>query len=222
MRIVLTSTNPAQHQNYVNWLRRLLPDIDIAFLLPGMNVDQTLDHAHVLLPGGGDPDPRLYGKPEARSLCEIDSARDELEFTVIRMAVERCLPILGICRGLQVVNVALGGTLLPDLPLAGYEDHHRLDGEDRMHDVEIAPASLLAGLTETTSGQVNSAHHQGVDLAAPRLHATARAHDGTIEALEWVQPADKPFLLLLHWHPERLPAGHPLSDRIGYGFLSAS
>lgn len=222
MRIVLASTNPAQHQNYVDWLRRLSPDTDIDFLLPGMDVDQTLEHAHVLLPGGGDPDPLLYGKPEVRSLCEIDAARDELDFTVIRKAVERRLPILGICRGLQVMNVALGGTLIPDLPLAGYEDHHRLDNEDRMHDVEINSSSLLADLTEKTSGQVNSAHHQGVDLVAPRLHATAWAHDGTVEALEWSEPDEKPFLLLLHWHPERLPAGHPLSDKIGYSFLSAS
>jgi putative glutamine amidotransferase len=222
MRIVLTSTDPTQHRNYIAWLKRLSPESDVEFLLPGMDVDHALENACVLLPGGGDPDPHLYGKAEYRSLCDIDAARDELEFTVIRRAIELRLPILGICRGLQVMNVALGGTLIPDLPNAGLERHHRLQDMDRMHDITILPGSLLAETTGTLQGQVNSAHHQGVDLLAPRLRAVAWAQDSTVEAMEWTEPRDKPFLLLLHWHPERLPAGNPLADSIGHAFLSSS
>ncbi|MFZ1728620.1 MAG: gamma-glutamyl-gamma-aminobutyrate hydrolase family protein [Bacteroidota bacterium] len=220
-RIVLTSTDPSQHQNYVRWLRHLDPDTDILFLEPGMPIEDALAGADgLLLPGGGDPDPVLYGKPELRSLCKIDEARDTLEFAVIRTAVEMRLPILGICRGLQIMNVALGGTLIADLPTAGYDGHHYIDA-DRQHDVEIVPGSLLHSITGEGAGWVNSAHHQGVDLVAPRLAVSAHSHDGSAEALEWAQSAGKPFLLLLHWHPERLPEAHPLADSIGRAFLSS-
>lgn len=222
MRLVLTSTDPPSHENYLRWLRRLNPDIDILFLTPGMDVPATLDAAHgILLPGGGDPDPALYGKPELRSLCRIDAERDALEFEAIRVAFAVGLPMLGICRGLQVTNVALGGTLIADLPTAGFDEHHWLEG-DRVHDLTILPGTGLSEITGEGVAWVNSAHHQGVDIVAPRLAVSARSHDGVIEALEWAQPVGKPFLLLVHWHPERLPASHPLSDSIGLAFLAAA
>ena len=221
MRIVITTTDPSQHENYVRWLRRLDTNIEIECLLPGMPVDATLDAAHgLLLPGGGDPDPVLYGKPELRPLCKIDTARDTLEFTAIRAAIDRGLPMLGICRGLQVMNVALGGTLIADLPREGYDGHHYLEA-DRVHDVTILPDTVLWRSTGETHSWVNSAHHQGVDRIAPRLAVAARSHDGVIEALEWAQPESKPFLLLVHWHPERLPESHPVGDSIGRAFLLA-
>jgi putative glutamine amidotransferase len=221
MRIVITSTDPSQHENYVRWLRRLIPDLDIVFLLPGMPVEETVASADgLLLPGGGDPDPALYGKPELRPLCRIDAARDALEFDAIRAAVAQALPMLGICRGLQVSNVAFGGTLIADLPSAGFDGHHYLDA-DRVHDIVILPDTLLSEISGESGGWVNSAHHQGVDIVAPRLSVAARSHDGLIEALEWAQPAGEPFLLLVHWHPERLPDAHPLADSLGRAFLSA-
>lgn len=226
MRIVLTSTDPPAHENYVRWLRRLDGETDVVFLLPGMDVERTLDGVDgLLIPGGGDPDPILYGKPELRPLCRIDAERDALEIAVIRHAMDRAatrpgLPLLGICRGLQIVNVGLGGSLIADLPATGNDAHHFLDG-DRVHDVVILPDTLLSQITGESGGWVNSAHHQGVDIAAPRLAVAARSHDGVIEALEWAQPAGRPFLLLVHWHPERLPEGHPLGDPIGQVFLRA-
>ncbi|MBE0643700.1 MAG: gamma-glutamyl-gamma-aminobutyrate hydrolase family protein [Bacteroidetes bacterium] len=221
-RIILTTTDPSQHQNYLRWLQRLNPDTEVVFLVPGMSVEETLDSADgLLLPGGGDPDPLLYGKPELRPLCRIDDARDALEFAVIRAAFDRALPVLGICRGLQVMNVALGGTLIADLPSSGFDGHHRTGDDDRTHDVVILPDTLLQRITGESSGRVNSAHHQGIDLIAPRLAVAARSHDGAIEAMEWSQPTGKPFLLLMHWHPERLPFGHPLADSIGYAYLAA-
>ncbi|MBR9974784.1 MAG: gamma-glutamyl-gamma-aminobutyrate hydrolase family protein [Bacteroidetes bacterium] len=221
MRIVLTSTDPPSHENYVRWLRRLNPDLDILFLTPGMDVPHTLDAAQgLLLPGGGDPDPALYGKPELRPLCRIDAARDTLEFETIRAAFDRRLPMLGICRGLQVTNVALGGTLVADLPTAGFDGHHWLDG-DRRHDLIVLPGTELSAITGEASTWVNSAHHQGADIIAPRLAVSARSNDGVIESLEWAQPAGRPFLLLVHWHPERLPESHPVGDSIGMAFLEA-
>lgn len=221
MRIAVTSTDPSSHENYVRWLRGLTPGLDLVFLLPGMSVEDTLDGVQgLLLPGGGDPDPALYGKPELRPLCRIDEARDTLEFAAIRAAIDRGLPMLGICRGLQVMNVALGGTLIADLPTAGFDGHHWLDG-DRRHDIVVLPGTGLSAATEQASTWVNSAHHQGVDIVAPRLSVSARAQDGGIEALEWAQPAGKPFLLVVHWHPERLPESHPMKDPVGLAFLAA-
>ncbi|MDX9759045.1 MAG: gamma-glutamyl-gamma-aminobutyrate hydrolase family protein [Bacteroidota bacterium] len=226
MRIVITSTDPQSHQNYLHWLRRLDEAIAVEFLLPGMDVDRTLATADgLLLPGGGDPDPLLYGKPELRPLCSVDAARDALEIAVIRHAMDRAathaaLPLLGICRGLQIMNVALGGTLIADLPTSGYDGHHFVDG-DRTHDVRVLPDTPLEGLITESTHWTNSAHHQGIDIVAPRLAVWARALDGVIEALGWARPAGRPFLLLVHWHPERLPASHPLGDPVGRMFLSA-
>jgi putative glutamine amidotransferase len=221
--IIITSSNPAQHENYVRWLRRLHPSADIRFILPEHAIDTTLSAAGgILLPGGGDPDPALYGHPELLPFCTVDAERDRLEFAVIRWGVEHELPILGICRGLQVMNVAMGGSLIADLPTAGYDIHHRNGDEDRVHDIDIAKGSFLHRITDSGGGAVNSGHHQGVDIVAPRLGVSARSEDGLPEALEWNHPEDRPFLLLLHWHPERLPEGHPLSDSIGRAFLAAS
>ena len=220
--IVITSTRPEEHGNYDRWLRRLAPGVDLRYCTSEADVDDALpDAGGLLLPGGGDPDPVLYGKPEAAALCSIDAERDALELRAIRVAVERGLPMLGICRGLQIMNVALGGTLIADLPSSGYDEHHRLTGEDRVHDVHIEPGSMLHGITGEGLAWVNSAHHQGIDAVAPRLAVTARSADGLPEALEWRQPAGKPFLLCVHWHPERLPDTHPLADPIGRAFLSA-
>ncbi|MBN1448843.1 MAG: gamma-glutamyl-gamma-aminobutyrate hydrolase family protein [Bacteroidetes bacterium] len=221
--IFITSSNPAQHENYVRWLRRLYPSVDIRFILPEHAVDTALSAAGgILLPGGGDPDPALYGRPELLPFCAVDAERDRLEFSVIRWAVEHELPVLGICRGLQVMNVALGGSLIADLPSAGYDIHHRTGDEDRVHDIDIARDSFLHRITRSGGDTVNSAHHQGVDIVAPRLRVSARSEDGLPEALEWKHTEDKPFLLLLHWHPERLPEAHPLSDSIGRAFLAAA
>jgi putative glutamine amidotransferase len=220
--ILLTSTDPKQHDNYPRWLTRLDPSVSVRFLVPGEDIHAAIASADgLLLPGGVDPDPALYGKPELLHFCNVDSARDVLEFEAIRIAVEQTLPIMGICRGMQVMNIALGGTLIADLPSSGFNSHHRLAEADRLHDIDIQTGSAIHDLTGALHGSVNSAHHQGIDLVASRLTVSATAHDGTAEALEWREPSGKPFLLLVHWHPERLPENHPLSDRIGLAFLTA-
>ncbi len=220
--IALTTIHPEEHGNYERWLRRLAPETQIRFITRTDEVIDILPNCDgLLLPGGGDPDPLLYGQKEQRALCSIDDVRDAVELAAIRTAVESGMPILGICRGLQIMNVALGGTLIADLPSSGYDAHHRLTGEDRVHDVRIEAGSLLQHITGEAQGWVNSAHHQGVDIVAPRLDVVARSADGLPEALEWKSPADKPFLLCLHWHPERLPENHPLADSIGRAFLSS-
>lgn len=220
--ILITSTGPDQHRNYTRWLQRLDPTVDIRFVQSAEDVPAAFaDAGGLLLPGGGDPDPAHYGRPDLLPYCDVEEDRDRLEFAAIRRAVEHALPILGICRGLQVMNVALGGTLIVDLSMSGYESHHRMRDKDRLHNVRIDSDSLLHHITGSDGAIVNSAHHQGVDIVAPRLTVTARSNDGLPEALEWRSRDRNPFLLLLHWHPERLPGGHPLADSIGRAFLQA-
>lgn len=156
------------------------------------------DCAGLLLPGGGDLDPRLYGRVNTASEAP-DPARDRTELALARRFLCAGRPILGICRGLQVLNVALGGTLVQDLP-----GHSRLNGGDRLHPV----CALRGSRMERLYGgrfTVNSAHHQAVELPGRELRVTLRADDGTAEALEH---GTLP-VLGVQWHPERLTGAVP-------------
>jgi putative glutamine amidotransferase len=116
--------------------------------------------------------------------------------------------VLGICRGAQLYNVAMGGTLIPDLETAGYASHKNGDAAEGSHGVTLEPGSLLHTTVGCTSGQVNTYHHQAADKVGRGLRVAARSDDGVIEALEWEQPEGRPFLLLVQWHPERLSDVH--------------
>jgi putative glutamine amidotransferase len=151
----------------------------------------------LLLTGGKDVDPALYGEaPQPKT--EIDLARDEFEIPLVREAIGRGLPIFGICRGVQVLNVALGGSLFQDLL-----EHPPTPKEQRSepaHRVRIAPDSRLARVVGERLA-VNSLHHQAVKAVAPALEAVAWAEDGTVEALE----SESLNALGVQWHPEEMP-----------------
>lgn len=160
--------------------------------------------AGLLLPGGGDLDPALYGAPNAGS-HPGDPEQDRLELALTWEFLAAGKPVLGICRGLQVVNVALGGTLVQDLP-----GHSQREGIDRIHPVTAAEGALAAALWGRRFW-VNSAHHQAAAQPGTGLRITARADDGTVEALEGGALPVWAF----QWHPERmapplLPDGGPL------------
>ena len=162
------------------------------------------DCAGLLLPGGGDLDPALYGQPDLGSRPG-DARQDRLELALAREFLTAGKPVLGICRGLQVVNVALGGTLVQDLP-----GHSQQAGADRVHPVTVAEGSLAAALWGRRFW-VNSAHHQAAAKPGAGLRITALADDGTVEALEGTGRPVWAF----QWHPERmtpplLPDGGPL------------
>ena len=150
----------------------------------------------LLLPGGADLDPDLYQAPNQGSQG-VDRALDEAEIALVRRFVAANRPILGICRGMQLLNVAFGGTLIQDLPTA---QAHRWREADQRHMVRAAPGSFLAGLYGE-SFPVNSAHHQAADRLGRGLEAVQWTPDGVVEALEhrtlpvWA----------VQWHPERLP-----------------
>ena len=168
----------------------------------------------LVLSGGEDVDPVHYGEePHPTVKSNIDPLRDAQEMALYRHARERALPVLAICRGIQLVNVALGGSLWQDLPSDKPDglSHNQPDGRDaRTHPVEVTPGSRLARALGATHFEVNSFHHQSIRQLAPGLVVTALAPDGEIEGVESA-PGD-PWLLAVQWHPEEFHAHHVAPD----------
>jgi putative glutamine amidotransferase len=156
----------------------------------------------LVLTGGEDVEPARYGATAHPKLEDIDPARDAAELALISAARARRLPILAICRGIQILNVALGGTLYQDLgsERPGPVTH---TGDGSRHAVRVEPGSLLERTLGTRAATVNSRHHQAIRDLAPGLRAVAWAEDGLIEAVE---PADAAaaWTLAVQWHPEDL------------------
>lgn len=181
----------------------LSPDMDIAAMEACL---QPMDG--LLFAGGGDVVPARFGEDPIPQLGETTPVRDAFELALLPMAAARKMPVLGICRGVQAMNVALGGTLYQDLPsqyqpVEGMLLAHKQEKpyETPSHTVQVVPDSLLHRLTAQDTLRVNSMHHQSVKDVAPSLCVTAHAPDGVVEALE--QP-NLPFFLGVQWHPERL------------------
>jgi putative glutamine amidotransferase len=180
-------------------------------LIPLLDDDERLRAIYqrldgIVFPGGADIAPQEYGEEPIGNLNVVEAARDRTELTLARWAVADDLPTLGICRGQQVLNVALGGSLYQDLRHQGVTsvDHSDADGRARtalMHRVRLDPDSRLAQLIDETNIEVNSLHHQAVKAVAPRLKVTGTSEDGVIEALE---SDDRRFLIAVQWHPEEI------------------
>jgi putative glutamine amidotransferase len=179
----------------------------------------------VLLPGGGDIDPELYaGMNNHTTLWGIDADRDRVEVVVARQAVQQQKPLLAICRGHQLLNVALGGSLYEDVhslaPSLVKHDNYRVRPRNYLaHDVTIAADSLLAQQLGCTETAVNSLHHQAIRDLAPALTAVATAPDGLIEAVE---VHSHPFAIGVQWHPENLIEDDPAMLNLFKGFITAA
>ncbi|MGH9022843.1 MAG: gamma-glutamyl-gamma-aminobutyrate hydrolase family protein [Acidimicrobiia bacterium] len=158
----------------------------------------------LLLIGGGDVAPSLYGEKPHPQVFGIEPTRDGFESSVLRAAMARRMPILCVCRGVQVLNVALDGSLVQHLPdLAGELAHRGADGKDGVtHQVEIDPASKLAGVTGSGALDVFSHHHQAIARVGEGLTPVAWAPDGTIEAVEH----QSGWVVGVQWHPEATAA----------------
>lgn len=158
----------------------------------------------LLLSGGEDVNPRHYGAESHPRTHTPHDVRDRWEIALLREARERHLPTLAICRGIQVANVALGGTLVQDLA-SEWDGPLTHDGEvrdRRTHEVRVESSSRLASLLGTTALCTNSLHHQALERVAPGLRVTARAPDGVIEGVEW--DGDDWWMVGVQWHPEEL------------------
>jgi putative glutamine amidotransferase len=162
----------------------------------------------LLLAGGGDVNPRHFGQKRATRLSSVDLPRDRVELWLAQQAFARNLPVLAICRGVQLLNVALGGTLAQDIPtqMPAAGRHNFKPGFARNHlghQVRVAENTSLARIVGAGSLPVNSFHHQCVDRVAPWLQVSAVAEDGIIEGLE---APGRTFVLGVQWHPEELVA----------------
>lgn len=174
-----------------------------------------------LFTGGQDVNPALYGAQKSPHCGEICTARDEMETALLKKALAADKPILGICRGIQIINAALGGTLYQDLETEhpSETEHHMSPPYDRgVHSVIVLKDSPLGDILKTDTLKVNSYHHQAVCTLAPALTEAARSEDGLIEA---VYMKDKRFVLAVQWHPEFSFRTDENSKKIFSAFVAA-
>jgi putative glutamine amidotransferase len=215
--------------NYENWLLQTDSTLIITDLYP-MGVKPALEilrgHHALLITGGEDVFPDWYGMIHDTARCgEFDYYRDTLEIMMITAALQLNLPVLGICRGHQILNVALGGSLVIDIPDdIGTEVTHRCPGQplDCYHEVSIVSGSFLQEITGKMSGTVNTNHHQAVNRLADGLMISAFSNEGLPEAVEWENAEGRPFLLGVQWHPERMSDYPELSTPIAERFIQAA
>lgn len=163
----------------------------------------------LIVTGGLDIDPARYGEAPGEWTKIAEAERDEYEISLVRAAVEADLPVLAICRGCQLLNVALGGRLLQNIETANHRADFKTEGyPSRWHDVRLEPGSRLRELYGVDTINTNSRHHQGVppEMVAPELKAVGTSPDGVVEALEGVSHT---WVTGVQWHPERPENEHP-------------
>jgi putative glutamine amidotransferase len=205
-----TAANLAARERYVRALSGA--GAEVVVVEPHQALPDAI--AGICLSGGGDIAPERYGDVDRESVCEnVVPERDELELSATRRALDADLPILGICRGFQVLNVALGGTLAMDV-----KGHQAKDDEVIAHVVRPAAGSKLADATSAEDMRVNSRHHQAVteDRLAPSLRPTV-FHDGLVEAFE--SPEHR-WVVAVQWHPERTAEVDEAAARIFGAFVA--
>lgn len=203
-KITIGITDCSKYANYHKWIGGEAGVEVIRLSHHEQNIDDIGKCDGVILSGGEDVHPRYYNKPEYVELChEIDEQRDAFEWKVLEYTEKNKIPVLGICRGLQIANVFYGGTLVPHIPAFGKFDHSMTGTIDRYHTVQVDPNSQLNTIVGASSGEINSAHHQGADRLGRGLVANALSADGVVEGMER-ENRDLPFLQLVQWHPERM------------------
>jgi len=196
----------------------LIPPLDPATDSAALErVFNTLDG--MLFPGGVDVGPEHYGQ-ERHPTVEVDEPLDALELKLAAWSVEREVPTLGVCRGQQLLNVALGGTLFQDLPSIGLTGHRQpVEQRDAFgHGIGVAEGSRLAAIFGTTAVAVNTFHHQAIDRLGRGLKAVAWSADSVIEGVE---STEHPWLIAVQYHPEDLVPAHVPSRRLFEAFVAA-
>ena len=202
---------------YTTYIESLKKAGAVPVLLPPQpeNAGDLLDGIDgLVLAGGEDCDPAAYGEERHPTVEPMDPRRQNNDLALAKLARDRGLPTLGICLGLQVMNVAAGGTLIQDIASAVTTDiDHASDPSDRnRHDVRIESSTRLGRILEAQNFNVNSSHHQAINAVGEGLRVTAKAPDGIIEGLE---DAAHPFYLGVQWHPEDMPGERSASALFG-------
>jgi putative glutamine amidotransferase len=208
MKIALLYTgSDEKHNNYVQWLKAN-DDLEVVVLsAKDSNLHEIASCNGLVLSGGIDVHPKNYDNfrtdyPNAPSTFDVK--RDEFEAGAFIMAQERRLPVLGICRGMQLIYCMMEGTLQQDLGEELNRTHEAKTPDDKLHEVKVEKNTMLYELVQTDLAEVNSAHHQAIEKLGKGLRVNSTAADGIIEGFEWADPAGKPFLLCVQWHPERM------------------
>ncbi len=205
--------------NYVQYLKHL-PDSKV-IILSKENAEELENCNGLVLTGGVDVAPELYGDWPDETV-HIDSERDGIEFRMIELAMNKEMPVLGICRGLQILNVYFGGTLIIDLEKFHGRNHNAVsEVEDRFHGIKLAQNSRLMSFIKQQDGTVNSSHHQAADRIGDGLKVVGRADDGTVEAIESSAPGGGGAgpngyagIVAVQWHPERISFENPFSNGV--------
>lgn len=227
MYIGITDSEVA-YENYPVWIKGNDPSIEV-IRLRRENLDDIRKCSGILLSGGVDTHPRFYNNsrtdyPNAPEIFMEE--RDLFETDIFQRSREMKLPLLAICRGMQLANICLGGTLVQDLQEAGTSNHRKQKEQDGIHEITIEKDSFLYRMNQDSNKVfVNSAHHQGLDIIADGLRVTARSDDGVPEAIEATGNNNEPFFLGVQWHPERVEKQLPddtLSKNIRQQFLYAA
>ena len=208
-RVAVTYSNRDKLTPYEKALRTA--QIEPVLIDPNAGLDiDSLDG--LVLTGGTDVNPSLYGQDRDPGTEDPDDPRDTIEKRLIEAALQRDLPVLAICRGMQILNVVHGGTLLQHI------EGHRCPGVPEAHQVSVDRDAKLADAIGAGTHPVNSRHHQAVDQLGAGLRISAKSPDGCIEALE---RDDKNFVLAVQWHPEDLVESHPAARRLFEAFAKA-
>ncbi len=229
-KITIGVTDCSKYENYANWINAFSTDIETIKLSEKINNLHDASCCHgILFTGGEDVHPRFYNKPEYLNYCHLDDiseARDIFEMKLMEFTEHNHVPVLGICRGLQIYNVFRKGTLIPDIPSWGIEriNHSKTkEGLDSYHSTIVTPDSWLSQITGSLRGDTNSNHHQSAEGIGSDLIVSAVSEDGIVEAMDQKNPEGKSFLSLVQWHPERMTdQSSPFVANIREAFINAS
>lgn len=228
-RIAISRASGSEkYLRYAQWLKTAQADVDCVDLYEleqkeglqaALNSLKTC--SGIVFSGGSDVEPSRYQKADQVTRCHVDPARDTLEFALVEYARELKIPILGICRGMQLLNVAFGGSLIVDIPedYSREIEHMAINGVDARHAVDVEAGTTLRRIVRRADGEINSAHHQAVELLAPDFEVAARSPDGIIEAFETLPELGRSHVMAVQWHPERLEYENPFSGALAEYFV---
>lgn len=208
-KLVIGVTDCSKYERYRDWILEQHSTVEVKQLKAGVSTSDDIKNCKgIVLTGGEDVHPRFYNRPELYEYCykdDVSEERDDFELSVLKQVEAEGIPLLGICRGLQITNVYFGGTLIPDIPSWGKFNHSKFpDNTDRYHVVQVDPNSALHRIVLQEQGQINSNHHQSADRIGNGLVVSALSPDGVVEALEMMGKGSDSFWCLVQWHPERM------------------
>lgn len=214
------------NNSYQSWLHSHDPTLKFVNIYD--TSDDSIQHylsqaSGFLMTGGCDIHPGLFGAADQVSRCgALDPRRDSLEKLMVESSFKQKVPLLGVCRGMQMMNIVAGGDLIIDLPADKQTHIHQVEEGDAYHTLLVVGHTMLNSDSATAVYEVNSNHHQGIGKPARGYKPVAIAPDGVIEAFAWTDTSTHPFALGVHWHPERLDPENAMSHDVAGYFLEAT